>query len=129
MDVYPRLLARRFEAMTTFYTDGLGLTPARTVPGHYLSFDLNPGTPAENTALAIIAREDFAELIVADNNDAAAAADRQMVVLRVARVDDWTERVVTHGGTLVQPPTDQPYGLRSAHFRDPDGNLVELQQY
>jgi catechol 2,3-dioxygenase-like lactoylglutathione lyase family enzyme len=44
-------------------------------------------------------------------------------------VRSWTDRVLAHGGTAVTPPTDRDYGLRSVHYRDPDGNLVELQAY
>jgi predicted enzyme related to lactoylglutathione lyase len=52
-----------------------------------------------------------------------------MVVLRVADVDASTGPALAQGGTRVTPPTDRDYGLRSAHYRDPDGNLVELQSY
>jgi predicted enzyme related to lactoylglutathione lyase len=50
-------------------------------------------------------------------------------VLRVADVDASTGPALAHGGTRVTPPTDRDYGLCSAHYRDPDGNLVELQSY
>jgi catechol 2,3-dioxygenase-like lactoylglutathione lyase family enzyme len=123
LEVYPRLLtsAGGFDAMLEFYRDGLGLVPAKVLPGHYASFDLG-----EATALALIVGDEFAELAGAK---VGGTGDRQMVVLRVADVDAWTERAVTHGGTAVTPPTDRDYGLRSAHYRDPDGNLVELQSY
>ncbi|GLY29410.1 VOC family protein [Kineosporia sp. NBRC 101731] len=29
---------------------------------------------------------------------------------------------------IVQEPTDQPYGVRDAAFRDPAGNLIRMQQ-
>jgi catechol 2,3-dioxygenase-like lactoylglutathione lyase family enzyme len=107
--------------MLEFYRDGLGLVPAKVLPGHYASFDLGGAT-----ALALIVGDEFAELAGAK---VGGAGDRQMVVLRVADVDAWTGRAVTHGGTAVTPPADRDYGLRSAHYRDPDGNLVELQSY
>lgn len=122
MEVYPRLLAdaARFEAVLEFYRDGLGLVPAKVLAGRYASFDLGAVT-----ALAVIARDEFEGIA----RPGEIGGDRQMVVLRVADVDAFTERAVAHGGTVVTPPTDRDYGLRSAHYRDPDGNLVELQAY
>lgn len=122
MEVYPRLLtgAGRFEAMLEFYRDGLGLVPAKVLPGRYASFDIGAVT-----ALALIAGDEFDGIA----QPGEIGGDRQMVVLRVADVDAFTGRTVAHGGTAVTPPADRDYGLRSAHYRDPDGNLVELQAY
>jgi catechol 2,3-dioxygenase-like lactoylglutathione lyase family enzyme len=122
MEVYPRLLTGgpdRFDALLEFYRDGLGLVPAKVLPGHYASFDI--GT---STALAVIAADDLGGIVAPGS-----PGDRQMVVLRVADVDACTARALAHGGTQVTPPTDRDYGLRSAHYRDPDGNLVEVQTY
>ncbi len=130
-EIHPRLLTTNFDAMLGFYRDGLGLRPARSVPGRYVSFDRDAGTAAEATALAILTDDDAAGIPSSAGPAPAPATqpDRQMVVLRVARVDDWVDRLQQHGGVLVGAPSDKDYGLRSAHFRDPDGNLVELQQY
>ncbi|MBT0768388.1 VOC family protein [Kineosporia sp. J2-2] len=38
------------------------------------------------------------------------------------------ERIQAGDTEIVQEPTDQPYGVRDAAFRDPAGNLVRLQQ-
>ena len=37
-------------------------------------------------------------------------------------------RLVAAGAPVVKPPTSQPWGRRSAWFRDPDGNVVNLYQ-
>ncbi|HEY3504365.1 MAG TPA: VOC family protein [Actinocatenispora sp.] len=130
IDSYPRLLARDVRALAAFYTDGLGLVPAHTVADRYVSYDLNAGTPAESTALAILSDDEIAaEVGTAGLPPAPPARDRLMVVLRVADVDACVAPAVAAGGTLVAGPGDKPYGLRSAHLRDPEGNLVELQQY
>lgn len=125
LDSYPRLLAHDVRALAAFYTEGLGLVPARTVADRYVSYDLHAGTPAESTALAILSDDEIADA----GTPGAAARDRVMVVLRVADVDACVAPAVAAGGTLVAGPSDKPYGLRSAHLRDPEGNLVELQQY
>jgi catechol 2,3-dioxygenase-like lactoylglutathione lyase family enzyme len=41
-----------------------------------------------------------------------------------ARHDDLTHR----GVAFFQPPTDQPWGMRTAYFADPDGHVWELAQ-
>ncbi|GAA3517698.1 VOC family protein [Actinocatenispora rupis] len=128
LDSYPRLLAHDVTALAAFYSDGLGLVPARTVADQYVSFDLHAGTPAESTALAILAADEIAAE-VGTVGAAEPTRDRLMVVLRVADVDACVPPAVAAGGTLVAGPTDKAYGLRSAHLRDPEGNLVEIQQY
>jgi predicted enzyme related to lactoylglutathione lyase len=55
-----------------------------------------------------------------------------MLVMRVADVDKALATCVAHGGVLVTPATDRPeWGptLRTAHLRDPEGYLIELQSY
>ena len=55
-----------------------------------------------------------------------------MLVCLVGDVEAGVELSVRHGATLAVPPTDRPeWGptLRTAHLRDPEGNLIELQSY
>ena len=44
----------------------------------------------------------------------------------VANVDAAYEELKGKGVTFVRPPTDQRWGLRTAHFVDPEGNLWEI---
>ena len=43
-------------------------------------------------------------------------------------VDGTFERIQAGDAEVVQEPTDQPYGIRDAAFRDPAGNLIRLQE-
>ena len=45
---------------------------------------------------------------------------------RVTDVDQEYARLQSLVKTWVKPPTTQPWGTRSAYFRDPDGNLVDF---
>lgn len=45
---------------------------------------------------------------------------------RVANVDEAHAKLVARGVSFEQAPKNQPWGLRSAACRDPDGHLVEL---
>ena len=43
-------------------------------------------------------------------------------------IDGTFERIQAGDAEVVQEPTDQPYGIRDAAFRDPAGNLIRLQE-
>ena len=48
------------------------------------------------------------------------------VVRRPEDVDQWAERVRTHGIPLAQEPKTHRDGARSFYFHDPDGLLIQL---
>ncbi len=43
-------------------------------------------------------------------------------------IDGTFGRIQAGNAEVVQEPTDQPYGIRDAAFRDPAGNLIRLQE-
>ena len=47
--------------------------------------------------------------------------------LRVVDVDLWYDRLRDKGVRFSQRPKDQPWGDRTAHFKDPDGYQLALQ--
>jgi uncharacterized glyoxalase superfamily protein PhnB len=53
---------------------------------------------------------------------------RGLLAAVVADVDAAYEELKAKGVTFVRPPTDQSWGLRTAHFADPEGNLWEINQ-
>jgi predicted enzyme related to lactoylglutathione lyase len=132
--LYPRLLVDRFPEMFEFYQAVLPtLAGAKlikgTADGYYANWDVD-----DQAVLVLFSRAHMAA--VAGTADlpqtAGAAQDHVMFVCRVADVDAGAELCVRHGATLVAPPTDRPdWGptLRTAHLRDPEGNLIELQSY
>ena len=48
------------------------------------------------------------------------------IEVQVDDVDREYARMVEMGAPVVKPPTTQPWGWRSAWFRDPDGNILNL---
>ena len=46
----------------------------------------------------------------------------------VEDVDAAYEALKAKGVTFLRPPTNQPWGLRTAYFADPEGNLWEINQ-
>ncbi|BDI14643.1 glyoxalase [Nostoc cf. commune SO-36] len=53
--------------------------------------------------------------------------DKIALIFAVDNVDEVYEQVKNHNAIIVTEPQDRPdWGIRTAHFRDPDGNLIEI---
>jgi len=52
-----------------------------------------------------------------------------MTLVFVANVDAATTRAVELGGSLVDPPTDMPWGLRQSVVTDIEGHVWELSNH
>ncbi|MFD7922370.1 VOC family protein [Streptomyces sp. NPDC059740] len=127
--LHPRLLVTDFAACFRFYDAVLpALTGARRVKGDkdgpYAQWDLG-----EEALLILCDRALMAEVTGSAGGD---PADSVMFVCRVADVADAYTRCLAASAAPVAPPADRPQwgaGLRTAHVRDPQGTLVELQAY
>ncbi|MFI9273685.1 VOC family protein [Kitasatospora sp. NPDC052896] len=132
--LYPRLLVARFAECFRFYDavlpELLGAARQKGDPsGPYANWDV--GIEA---ALVLFDRAALAAVVGTGDLPAEppAAQDRTMLTCRVQDVDAALALCLAHGGTLVVGATDRPqWGptLRTAHLRDPDGTLIELQSY
>ena len=119
-----RLLVTRFDDAYAFYQDVLGLKATWGKPGdNYASF-VFPG----GAQVALFRRSLMAEALGA----AARPATRQeqdtvAVILSVDDVDEAYAHLQRRGVDFIDGPQDQQaWGIRAAHFRDPDGNLIEI---
>ncbi|MFE6051869.1 VOC family protein [Kitasatospora sp. NPDC056446] len=133
--LYPRLLVTRFADCFAFYGAVLPpLTGAALVKGApegpYANWDV-----ADQAVLVLYDRSAMAAALATADlpaRPAAPAQDSAMLVFRVDDVDAALALCLRHGGTPAVGATDRPEwgpGLRSAHLRDPDGHLIELQSY
>lgn len=114
-----RLIVSDFKLCFRFYRDILGLKP---------QFDDDSGPYAKFEAGAAgIALHDRAHLTVPGLQPA--AGDQALVVLKVDDVDAYAAEIVARGAELVSDPTVMWERLRVAYLRDPEGNLIELQQW
>ncbi|MEU8176245.1 VOC family protein [Microbispora hainanensis] len=127
--LYPRVLASRFAECFRFY-DGLltAVAGAHLVKGAetgpYANWDRD-----DEAVLALLDREMLAKVIGVDLDG---GHDGTMLVLTVNDVDQAAAVGAANGGRIVAPPSPRPeWGptCRTAHLRDPDGNLLELQSY
>jgi predicted enzyme related to lactoylglutathione lyase len=131
--LHPRLLVTRFAEMFDFYQavlpEMLGAKLMKgSADGPYANWDIE-----DQAILILFDRTAMAALAGTQNLPAAAPAqDHTMFVCRVKDVDAGAELCARHGATPVAGPTDRPeWGptMRTAHLRDPEGNLIELQSY
>ncbi|WP_242910108.1 VOC family protein [Actinomadura terrae] len=130
--LYPRLLVDDFDRCARFYAAALeellGIQPVKLLPEfEYANWDLK-----DECLLVLMGRARMAEAVGTAHLPAPAGLDRSMLVFRVDDVDAAATALRDLGAEPVTAPQDRPDwgpGLRTAHLRDPDGNLLELQSY
>lgn len=116
-----RLLVSDFAACLAFYRDVLGF-PVTLDVGVYAELD------AGGAVLGLYRKELMAGVVGTSDKPAhAEAQDRMLLAFEVDNVDETYHDLVGRGVRFTVEPQDQPaWELRTAHFRDPDGNLIEI---
>lgn len=117
------LFVQDLAACTAFYRDTFKL--------QYQGSDADSSTflLEEGLYLILLSPSGAADLLGKEVNDLKIEGGaRGLLAAGVADVDATYEELTTKGVTFVRPPTDQPWGLRTAHFADPEGNLWEINQ-
>ena len=115
-----RLLVSDFPACFRFYRDVLGFTPTFGAEDDVYA-DFNTG----GQGIALFQRELMAEAVGADAGGS--VADAVVLVLATPHVDAAADALRAKGGLLVSEPADRlDWSIRTAHFRDPAGHLIEI---
>jgi lactoylglutathione lyase len=115
------LYTQDIEAGLAFYRDLFGFvetfrTPLEGTPSH-VELRLDAFTLGLGTVEA--ARE-------VHGVEAAPGSPAMVLVIWTDDVDNGYEKLLAGGAAVVQPPHDTGNNNRTALFRDPDGNLVEI---
>jgi lactoylglutathione lyase len=114
---YVVLIVDELERSLAFYAGGLGL-PLGHRSGSYAQ--LATGT----TRLALYERRAMADTL---GRDLGPPGDWGFELgFKVDDVDAAWGELTAAGAVSVCPPTDRPWGQRTAYVADPDGHLVEL---
>ena len=113
------LLVRDLASCTAFYRDTLGLEvqESESTPDS-ISFRMG------NVHFFLLEVSAAAHMVSSEANALKIeGGPRVLLAAGVEDVDAAYEELKAKGVTFLRPPTDQPWGLRTAYFADPEGNL------
>ena len=122
---HTRLLVTNFRGCFIFYRDAMGFPVLwGTENGGYAEFD------AGGHKLALFPRDEMAAALgAAAQEPSPPGQDCLCLVFAVDDVDAHYQLLLDHGIAPINEPHDQPdWGIRCFHFRDPDGNLIEVNR-
>ncbi len=124
-----RLVVASFDGCYRFYRDVLGLkvTWGEEADGSasgYASFEIPGGSVSINDQAIVAPVVGFETRAPGES-----VKDRALLVFEVESVDAEAERLRASGAAFETEPTTYPgWGIRAAHLRDPDGNLIEINE-
>ena len=118
------LIVRDLATCTAFYRDILGLEVRESEStSNSISFQI------DNVYFFLLEAEGAAEMVSSEPLDfSMEGSPRVLLAAGVEDVDAAYETLSAKGVRFLRPPTDQPWGLRTAYFADPEGNLWEINQ-
>jgi uncharacterized glyoxalase superfamily protein PhnB len=120
--VATELIVQDLAACTEFYRDTLGLLVHESGPDHVafkvgdLYFFLH-----EAASAARMMSEAPLDVLIGGGS-------RVLLAAGVDDVDALYDELKAKGVHVLRSPTDQPWGLRTAYFTDPEGNFWEIHQ-
>jgi lactoylglutathione lyase len=116
---YSILFAADLDRSIGFYRDVIGL-PFKFSNDSYAEF------ATEGAKFALFARDHLPELVGREVPADRVPWPQGEVAFFVDDPDAEHERLAAAGVEVLAPPTDRPWGERTLHVADPDGNVVEL---
>lgn len=120
--VATELIVRDLAACTAFYRDTLGLTVTESEPDH-ITFKVG------DLYFFLLEASSAARMISEESLDLQlGGGSHVLLAASVDNVDAMYADLKAKGVHVFRPPTDQPWGLRTAYFTDPEGNFWEIHQ-
>jgi lactoylglutathione lyase len=116
------LIVRDLATCTAFYRDTLGLEVRESEStSNSVSFQI------DNVYFFLLEAEGAAQMASSEPLDLSLeGSPRVLLAAGVEDVDAAYETLSAKGVRFLRPPTNQPWGLRTAYFADPEGNLIEI---
>lgn len=118
------LFVRDLDRCLAFYRDTLGLK-MQNRDAHSAAFKM------EGIYFLLLDPSAAASLIGSEEGELKIKIEggpRGLLAAKVEDVDVAYEELSAKGVTFLRLPTDQSWGLRTAHFADPEGNIWEINQ-
>lgn len=122
---FTRLLVTNFRSCFLFYRDVMGFTPGfGTENDTYADFVVG------ETNISLFDKNEMSETVGSASLPVRPPAqDHVCLTFGVEDVDAFYRSLLDKKVAVLLPPTDHPdWGIRTVHFRDPDGNLIEVNQ-
>jgi lactoylglutathione lyase len=120
--VATELIVRDLATCTAFYRDILGLPVSDSGP-EFTMFKIG------DLYFFLQEAAGAARMIGTEPRDAQpGAASHALLAASVEDVDAMYADLKARGVRVLNPPTDQAWGLRTAYFADPEGNFWEIHQ-
>lgn len=120
---YVRVVVDRFAESFRFYRDVMGFNVLwGEAEDAYAEFQVGSAT-----RLALVARAVMAAVPGVGAAAGPAVPERYMLVFEVPDVDAAVALLADRGAEFACAPVDRgEWGVRTAHLRDPEGNLIEI---
>jgi len=120
---YVRVLVDDFPSAFRFYRDTMGFDVLWGDENNvYAEFQVSP-----QTRLAVTARRVMAAIPGVSASSGGSNPERFMLVFEVDDVDGRVAALKGRGVKFISDPVDRPeWTVRTAHLRDPEGNLIEI---
>lgn len=116
------LIVRDLATCAAFYRETLGLPVTESEPDHvtFKVGDLYLFVHEASSAARMMSEEPL--------EVASGGGSRLLLAASVDDVDALYADLKAKGVRLLRPPADQPWGLRTAYFADPEGNFWEINE-
>jgi len=119
------LFVKNLDRSIEFYRDKVGLK-LKTHEQGFAAFELG------EIELAILDLPTAAGMIkdeVIKPKVPAGEPVRHSICVDVGNIDETYQALTKKGVVFVKPPFDQPWGQRTAYFKDPDNNIWEIYEW
>jgi predicted enzyme related to lactoylglutathione lyase len=120
-----RLLVNDFDECFRFYRDVMGFSVQWGAEGSGYA-DFRP--PRGGAMVALMDRRGMPDALGGlDDRSSSSHGDHGLLVFDAADLDSTVAVLKARGAKFIADLTDRPdWGIRTAHLRDPEGNLIEL---